>query len=203
MTPDAIVVFSAGAVPYEEGERTRWRTTTYDDRDAFGTLGGRDRVEAAALLAKKYPDACLVTTSRNFTSDLPTLADVYAGELCDLGIARDRIVGEKESINTGTAVQQVVRLATEKGWEQLLFLSSGFQIPRIKAFFERTESGITADLISSESILAAVDEAFAARFAEVQKTPAYKERLAAEARGLAALQAGAYEGAPPEDKRER
>jgi hypothetical protein len=29
-----------------------WRTTTYEDSDAFGILGGRDRVEAAAVLAK-------------------------------------------------------------------------------------------------------------------------------------------------------
>ena len=34
-----------------------YRSTTYDDRDAFGVLGGRARVEAAALIAKKYPEA--------------------------------------------------------------------------------------------------------------------------------------------------
>lgn len=203
MTPDAIIVFSAGTVSYEGSGQICWRTTTYDDRDAFGTLGGRDRVEAAALLAKQYPDAHIITTSRNFTSDLPTLARIYADELASAGVARERIMEETESTNTGTAVQHAVRLAHEKGLGRLLFLSSEFQLPRIRAFYERTKSDAAADFVSSESILIEHDPACAARFAEIKKTPAYQTRLASEARGLSALKEGTYRSAPTDDKRER
>ena len=203
MTPDTIIVFSAGTIPYEESGRTRWRTTTYDNTDAFGTLGGRDRVEAAALLAKKYPDAYIVTTSRRVTGELPAQAEVYAEEVVSLGVARERIIEETESINAGTQVQEAVRLATEKGWKKLVFVLSGFQIPRVRAFYEQTKSNIVVDFVSSESVLAAADPAFVERFAEIKRTAAYQTRLTSEARGLAAIKAGTYQSAPPEDKRER
>ncbi len=203
MTPDVIIVFSAGTIPYEENGQTRWRTTTYDNTDAFGTMGGRDRVEAAALLAKKYPHAYVVATSRRMTGESTTLAEVYAAEIVSLGVARRRIIEERESTTAGTQVQEAVRLATEKGWNKLLFLSSEFQLSRIRAFYEQTKSDIAVEFVSSESVLTAADPAFAERFAEIQKTPAYQKRLASEARGLVAIKTGAYKSAPPEDKYER
>ena len=203
MTPDAIIVFSAGTVAYEVGGRTHWRTTTYDDSDAFGTLGGRDRVEAAALLAKRYPDAYIVATSRRMTGETTTLAEVYADEMVGLGVVRKRIIEETESTTVGTQVQEALRLAAKKGWKKLLFLSSEYQLPRIAGFYEQAKSDIEAEFVSSESVLAVADPAFATRFAEVQKTAAYQTRLASEARGLAALKAGTYQSAPAEDKRER
>src|SRR3989338_9100372 len=97
MNPDAIIVFSAGTIPYEEGGQARWRTTTYDNTDAFGTMCGRDRVEAGALLAEKYPDAYIVATSKSMTGESTTLAEVYAAEMVGLGVARERIIEETES----------------------------------------------------------------------------------------------------------
>ncbi|MGD0328630.1 MAG: YdcF family protein [Minisyncoccia bacterium] len=201
MTPDAIIILSAGSIAYEEGGRTHWRATTYDNSDAFGTLGGRDRLEAAALLAEKYPDAYFVTVSRNFTG-LPTLAQIYADELRELGVAPERIIQEEHSTNTETVVQQAIRLAQKKGWKKILFLSSDYHLPRIIAFYRRQKDDILGDFVSSESILGAVDSKFAARFAAVQKTAAYQTRIASEARGLAALEEGAYQSAPAEDKHE-
>lgn len=199
MKPDAIIVFSAGTIPQGGG----WRTTTYDDTDVFGALGGRDRAEAAALLAKKYPDAYIVTTSKRMTGESTTLAEVYAAEIESLGVARERIIKETESITAGTQVQETLRLAAEKGWKRLVFLSSEYQLPRIGAFYEKTGSDVAVEFISSESVLSVADPTFAARFAEIQKTPAYQMRLASEVKGLAALKAGTYHSAPPEDKRER
>lgn len=201
--PDAIVVFSAGTVPYEEIGQQRWRTTTYDDKDAFGTMGGRDRVEAAALLARKYPDAYIVTTSKRMMGESTTLAEVYAAEIAALGVSRDRIVEETESTTAGTEVQEALRLAVARGWKKLLFLSSEYQLSRIRAFYEQAHSDVAVDFVSSESVLMAADPAFGATFAAVQKTHAYRTRLASEARGLVALKAGTYRSAPAEDKRER
>lgn len=203
LAPEAIIVFSGGIVAYKEGGRVHWRTTTYDDSDAFGTLGGRDRVEAAALLAKKYPNAYLITTSHRLGRITPSLAQVYAEELCVLGVARERIVQEEHSSTTKSAVDAVLRLAQNRGWERLLFVSSEFHLPRIAAFYEQVKSNIVVNFVSSESILLVADSTFAARFATVQKTPAYQLRLESERRGVAALEKGTYRAAPARDKKER
>ena len=200
MSPDAIIIFSAGVMPLEGGG---WRTTTYNESDTFGTMGGRDRVEAAALLAKQYPNAYLVTTCQRMDYVLPTLASTYAEELCALGVPNERIIKEEVSINTGTSVEQIMRIAQEKKWKQLLLLSSEFQLPRIEAFYEQEKSDIKATMVSSESVLIKHDPAFAERFEEVKKTLEYQKRLAAEARGVAAVKSGTYRPAPIEDKKER
>lgn len=200
--PDAIIIFSGGVLSYEEDGQTCWRSTTYDEGDAFGTLGGRDRVEAAALLAKQYPDATLVTTCKRMDGVLPTLASTYADELHSLGIPDERILKEEVSVNTGTSVQQVLKMAQERGWKNLLLLSSGFQIPRVEAFYEEMRSDIKATTISSESVLQH-DPAFVEHFERVKETPAYQTRLAAEARGIEAIRSGTYRPAPIEDKQER
>lgn len=202
MSPDAIIVFSAGTIPYEEGGRTLWRTTTYDNTDAFGTMGGRDRVLAAALLAKQYPNAYIVATSKRMTGESTTLAEVYAAEMVGLGVPRERVIEETDSTTAMTQAQEAVRLAAKRGWKNLIFLSSGYQLPRIRIFYEKTGSDIAVEFVSSESVLGAADPAFAARFAEIQKTAAYHTRLASEERGLQALREGTYHSAPPEDKRE-
>ena len=200
MSPDAIVIFSAGVMPLEGGG---WRTTTYNESDTFGTMGGRDHVEAAALLAKQYPNAYLVTTCQRMDYVLPTLASTYAEELCALGVPNERIIKEEVSINTGTSVEQIMRIAQEKKWKQLLLLSSEFQLPRIQAFYEQAKGDIAVTFVSSESVLAKHDMASAARFEQVKQTPAYQMRLAAEARGIAAIKNGTYCSAPIEDKKER
>jgi hypothetical protein len=203
MTPDAIIVFSGGTVPYEEGGETRWRTTTYDNVDAFGTMGGRERVDAVALLAKKCPQAYIVATSKRMTGESTTLAEVYAAEIEALGVPRERIIQETVSTTAANQVREALRLAGEKGWQKLIFLSSEFQLPRIMAFYGETDSNIRVEAISSESVLIEHDPSFALRFEEIKQTDAYQTRLASEARGIAAIKAGTYKSAPPDDKRER
>lgn len=189
MTPDAIVIFSAGVVPLHEGG---WRTTTYEEGDAFGTMGGRDRVETAALLAKKYPGAYLVTTSH-----------VYTDELHELGVERGRIIQGRESSTTQIALDAALQLAQEKGWKRILFVSSGYHLPRIEAFYEQAKNNIEATFVSSESVLIQHDPAFAERFEKVKNTPAYQMRLVSEARGIEAIKNRNYRPAPIKDKKER
>lgn len=200
MTPDAIIVFPAGIMPLSGGG---WRSTTYDESDAFGTLGGRDRVEATALLAKQYPDAYVVTTSHTLGRPAPSVAEVYAQELIALSVEPAKIIKEESSNTTQTALRAALQLAEKKGWTRLIFVSSGFHIPRIHAFFEAEHGTIVAEFFASEPALAENNPAFAARFAAVKKTPAYRLRLESEARGIEAIKSGAYRSAGAEDKQER
>lgn len=203
ITPDAIVIFSGGIIPSERDGGTHWRSTTYEENDAFGTLGGRDRIEAAALLAKKYPSAHLVTTSHRLGRITPSLAQVYADELSALGIEKKRIAREEQSSTTQTAITAALQLAREKNWRHLIFVSSEYHLPRIRAFYEGEKSNIAATTVSSESVLMHHDPAFAEYFEKVKKSPEYQKRLVAEQRGLEAIKRGAYHSAPTEDKRER
>lgn len=198
--PDAIIVLPAGIMPLPNGS---WRSTTYDESDAFGTLGGRDRVEATELLAKQYPDAYVVMTSHTLGRSTPSLAEVYAQELYELGIIRKRIIKEESSNTTQTGLLAALQLAEKRGWSRLICVSSGFHIPRIRAFFEQEHSNVAVEFIASEQVLMAADKRFATRFATIQKTVAYKKRLAAEAHGIAAIRNGTYRSAPTEDKKER
>jgi len=200
MTPDAIIVFPGGIMPLEAGG---WRTTTYEEGDTFGTLGGQDRVEAAALLAKKYPNAYVVTTSHTLGRAAPSLADVYAQELLALGINNARIIKEESSNSTRAGLRAAMQLAEKRGWKRIIGISSGFHIPRIRAFFEQEHSPVEVEFIASEPVLTAADPSFVARFDAVQKTDAYQKRLAAEVRGIEALRSGAYHSAAAEDKEER
>lgn len=200
MTPDAIVIFVAGIVPRLEGG---WRSTTYDESDTFGTLGGRDRIEAAALLAKQHPDAYVVMTSQKPESAVPNVSEVYAGELRALGVGQERIIEKENQNTTQSALQAALQLAGEREWTRLLFVSSGFHIPRIRAFFEQEHSTVTVEFVASEQVIEVADPGFAGRFAAIQQTASYQKRLAAEERGIEALRLGAYRSAPTEDKKER
>jgi len=202
-TPDAIVILSGDIVAYEKDRQTHWRSTTFEEGDAFGVLGGHDRVEAAALLSKKYPNAYLVTTSRRLDGKLPTLAQVYADELRDLGVDEKMIVKEERSSNTQTTVTFALQLAKERGWKNILFVSSGYHLSRIQAFYENEKSTIAATTIASESVIIENNPARAEFFEKLRKSPSYQERVADEGRGIEALRAGAYHPAPIEDKQER
>lgn len=202
MNPDAIVVFPAGIVPLDE-TGTKWRSTTYEENDAFGTLGGRDRVEAAALLVRRYPNAQLVTISHTLGRPAPSLAQVYASELRSLGVAAEKIRMEESSNTTQMGLRAALRLAKQNGWERLLFVSSGFHIPRIRAFLRTEGTSCMVECIASEPLLAEADQTFASRFSAIQRTDAYRKRLAAEARGIKALESGTYRSAGVEDKEER
>lgn len=200
MIPDAIIIFSAGIVPLSGGG---WRSTTYDDRDAFGTLGGRDRVEAAAFLAREYPKAHLVTTSHALEGGVPSLAQIYAEELHGLGIAKKRIILEERSSATQTAIVEALRLSEKMSWKRLLLLSSEYHLPRIEAFYKRTKNAIAATLVSSESVLMHNDPTFGEYFSKVKKTPGYRNRLVAEQQGKEAIEQDTYRPALPVDKKER
>lgn len=204
MPPDAIAVLSAGTVPYEKDGKIYHRMTTYAERDAFGTLGGHERARAGALLARRFPQANLVTTSRNMGGELPTLAEVTVQELIELGVEPERIIKEETSVSTETCIKAVLELAAQKGWHNVYIVTSSYHIPRCVAFCERINTvGVSVTCIPAEEIILEEDLGFAQEFADVQKTSAYAERIAAEARGIEAIRAGIYHAAPAGDKQER
>lgn len=204
MHPDAIIVLSGGSVPLGNGREgpAGFRSTTYEERDAFGTLGGRARVEAAAVLATRFPDAVIVATCKRGNEAI-THAQIIAHELTELGVSRERILLEERSETTREQVKEALALAAERGWALIVFVSNEYHLPRVRAFSERMHPAPSIEYISAESVLSEHDPEFASRFAMVKQTPAYQERLTAEKNGLEAIERGTYESAPPQDKKEQ
>ena len=198
--PDAIVPLSAGTVQHADGT---WHSTTYDDRDAFGTLGGYVKMEAGALLAKRYPRAFVVANTKCMDDRQPSHAVVHARELQELGVPKERIVLEEQSVSTGSEVSEALKLAQVRGWKRICIVSNEYHLPRVEAFYRQLRSPVAVDFVSAEAVVVAERPAFAAEFEAIKQRPAYAERLAAEARGIAAIQAGTYKAADVSDKRER
>lgn len=200
-TLDAIFAVSGGTV--QDAASGKWRSTNYDEGDAFGTLGGYARIQAAVVLARRYPHAFVVANTRCLDGREPTHAQVHAGELTALGVETGRIVLEERSTTTESEVVEALALAVARGWGHIAFVSNEYHLPRLRAFYEREASSVKAVFVSAEDILGEEDPAFAAAFAKIKSTPAYALRLESEAKGVAAVQRGEYRGASIDQKLER
>lgn len=201
MNPDAIFPLSGGTLWDEKSGA--WRSTTYEEGDSFGTLGGYARIQAGAILARRYPKAKVVANTKCLDDRLPTHASIHARELEALGVEKERIVLEEKSTTTGTQVLEALALAESQGWKNILFVSNEYHIPRVQAFYEKAKSNVQADSISAESILIAESPGFKDAFEIIQKKPAYRLRLKSEAEGLEALRKGVYQAPSVESKREQ
>ncbi|MDP2648508.1 MAG: YdcF family protein, partial [bacterium] len=133
MQPDAIIVLSGGSVPLDNGKAGAegFRSSSYDDRDAFGTLGGYARVRAGAVLAKRFPEACVITTSKR--GDEPvTHAAIQAQELQELGVPKERIILEERSENTESQLRESFSISAKRGWKHIAVVSNEYHIPRVR-----------------------------------------------------------------------
>lgn len=200
MDPDAIIPLSGGTIRGTDGV---WRSTSYDDSDAFGILGGMARMQAGAILARRFPRALVVANARCMDDRQPSHAQIHAQELEELGVAQERIVLEESSTTTGSQVAETLTLAEERGWNEILFVSNEYHLPRVRAFWERHQSPIAASFVSAESVLMEEDPAFAENYRAVQDTDAYRERIRAETGGIEALKNGSYHEGSVDEKRER
>lgn len=202
MSPDVIVIITGGTICNADGE---YRSTSYNDGDAFGTLGGYVRVEAGAILASEYPKAKLVTTGRGGAGKGKpvTHAAVMERELLELGVAPERILREEVSTTTMDGLIQACDLAQKHHWKSIIFVTNEFHLPRVQAMWNTLDTSIEAHFISAEDVIVRVRPEFSKTFEDIKATSAYKKRLESEARGIEALRLGTYHAAPPEDKKER
>lgn len=98
-----------------------------------------DRIFAAAILARRYPNARIVFTggSANLISTDAKEAD-YGGELLEaLGIARERIIMERRSRNTYENAQFTKAMVAPKPGERWLLVTSAFHMPRSVGLFRK------------------------------------------------------------------
>lgn len=101
--------------------------------------GSADRIVAAAVLARRYPDAKILFTggSANLISNDAREAD-YAAEIFEnLGIAKSRLIMERASRNTYENALYSKQLVAPKPGERWLLVTSAFHMPRSVGLFRK------------------------------------------------------------------
>jgi uncharacterized SAM-binding protein YcdF (DUF218 family) len=103
-----------------------------------------DRMFAAAELARRYPKARIVFTggSPNLFSNDAREADYAATLLENLGIARERMIMERQSRNTFENAVFTKALVAPKAGERWLLVTSAFHMPRSVGLFRKAEFAV-------------------------------------------------------------
>src|SRR3989344_1245133 len=210
--PDAIAVFSMDIVATRG--REDFKSGSYADLDVRGLVsGGKADVVAAAEVAKYFPEAVIVTDTRDrdASRNRPTHASVYASEIQRLGVPRGRILMEENSVNTIEELVEIIKMAVHHGWDNVAIILNDFHVERtremlaqlpslakqddhefIEAFRKFNDSGRKITFVTAEDILLVRNPRYARLFEKVRETPAYKKRVEAEARGLSDLRNRKY-----------
>jgi len=206
MNPDAIIILSAGFIAEKDEKlgKTIYRSTTYEEGDAFGTLGGYARVQAAVELAKKYSKAFLVTTGKEGPQGM-SAAKIQASELEVLSVSSDRIILEEQSVNTKTQIEEALRIAEDYTWKEIVFITNKYHIKRVQLFVEHYKKNLACKITyqDAESVLAKSDPLFMKEFKKIQNAQAYRVRLESEKRGIEAIRKGIYKPRPMGEKKEK
>jgi uncharacterized SAM-binding protein YcdF (DUF218 family) len=98
-----------------------------------------DRLFALAELARRYPDARVVFTggSANLVATDAREADYSAPILQDLGVAKERLILERNSRNTYENAIFTKQLVAPKPGERWLLVTSAFHMPRSMGLFRK------------------------------------------------------------------
>lgn len=206
----AIVVLAGGM---HRGSDGLWHTNTYSDGgDNYGVDGARLRVVAASLLFQDNPAGGSVIIASGggngkggqFESipGAPTLSSVIERELVSLGAPAKSIIEENRSISTLSQLTALQSVAEEKGLSEIIIVSNGWHLPRIRAFIEfMPELSMLAQMLkegklefgdADEILLAREPASWRKLIEEARRSPSFQERLAVEAKGVEAIKAGRY-----------
>jgi uncharacterized SAM-binding protein YcdF (DUF218 family) len=103
------------------------------------TLGGADRLIQAAALAHRYPNARLLFTggSANLVSTDAKEADQAAEIFMSLGIAKERLMLERQSRNTYENAVFSKAMVMPKPGERWLLVTSAYHMPRSVGLFRK------------------------------------------------------------------
>jgi uncharacterized SAM-binding protein YcdF (DUF218 family) len=134
--PDGIVVLGGGIDP---------DVSAAHGEAAFSSSGGR--IISAAMLAHRFPNARILYSggSANFVGDASAREADYAVKTFEgLGIAKERLIIERDSRNTFENAEFSKKLADPKPGERWLLLTSAFHMPRSIGIFRKVGFAVEA-----------------------------------------------------------
>ncbi len=210
--PDAIMVVP-GASKYNK-LKDRFEMGSFSDVDDSGVVaGGKDRVIAGVEVHGAYPESALVTMSQNSNPDIPTYSSIQKEALVRMGIPAEQIIEEDQSYRTVDGLKNTLFIAQEKGWKKLVYITSGYHVPRVKEFlmhlaeFSADENeaarlreidtalqtkALQIQVIGSDEILPFRSGHYEAYLKIVEALPGYQERVKLEEKGVKDIQEGKY-----------
>ena len=103
------------------------------------TIGGADRLIAAAALANRYPNTRIIYSggSANLISNDAREADFASAVFESLGTSNARLTMERRSRNTEENAEFSKTLAAPKNGERWLLVTSAYHMPRSVGLFRR------------------------------------------------------------------
>lgn len=108
--------------------------------------GAADRLISAATLAQRYPGARVVYTggSANLISNDAREADYAAALFQGLGIAKSRLIMERQSRNTKENAEFTRQIVMPKRGERWLLVTSAYHMPRSVGLFRKAGFAVEA-----------------------------------------------------------
>ena len=197
----AIVILGGGLKKDADG---RWRTTNYDESgDNFGVSGDRLRVVAANYLYKNNQEQLIIASGgkgqlKNIPG-APAVSEVLKRELIELGVPEEKIIEENNSGNTYEQLKEIKKIISEKKLKNIIILSNGWHLPRIKEMLEQFEElkqifDLTkVEFLSAEKICLEHDkEAWQEIIEKAYKSEMLKKRIELEQKGVQDIKEGRY-----------
>ncbi|HLI99909.1 MAG TPA: YdcF family protein [Bradyrhizobium sp.] len=135
-SPDGIVVLGGAIDPDQSAAQGRAAFT----RSA-------DRFVAAAMLARQYPKVRIVYAGGNanlISDDSAKEADFALSAFENFGIARERLIAERNSRNTAENAAYAKVAANPKPGERWLLVTSAFHMPRSMGLFRKAGFAVEA-----------------------------------------------------------
>lgn len=210
--PDAVVVVS-GASKYND-KKGRYEMGSFSDVDDSGLVaGGKERVIAAVEMYNSFPGSTFVATSQNADPTIPTYASIIVAELIRMGIPAEKVVEENQSYRTVDGLKHTLLLSRERGWNKIVFLTSGYHVPRVRTMLEhilefsqdKEEQALLLDIkkaiergvfvvqvVSADDILPFRSKHYDTYLDTVKELPGYQARVASEQKGVQDIKTGKY-----------
>jgi len=108
------------------------------------TIGGADRLIAAAALANRYPNTRIIYSggSSKLISGEAREADYAIALFESLGVSRERLTMESRARNTQENAEFSKALAAPKSGERWLLVTSAYHMPRSAGLFRKAGFGV-------------------------------------------------------------
>src|SRR3989344_186823 len=199
-----LIVVRGGGLKKENGV---WRTTYFDEGDAFGFLGDHLRVVAAADMYKdkiKKGEAVSILAAggigRSKDPDHPTVSSVLKKELTVLGVPDDSIVTEEKSGSTFQQLEAVAEYISNFNDADIILISSRFHLPRIEAMIcYAKQMSVLLDRIQTKNLSLVSAEDFLLKnnpeqwehvIEEAYNSEFMKKRISLEQQGVSQIKLG-------------
>lgn len=197
---DTWVIILGGGIKRED--TGQWRTTEFNETDAFGALGDRLRVLAGSMRFHDNPQHhILVLGGKGQLKEVPeapAVSEVIKHELLEMSIPEASIITETESNNTYEQMQKLKDFIGEQETREFLLISNRYHLPRIEAFIGQDEvlqkmfQDKKLHVEAAEDIVIEHDPTWKEKIEEIYKRKDIQERIEKELEGARQIREGSY-----------